>query len=72
MQSSSNPNVPGSDIASNPSAMDLAVRAAFLEAFARELARSAEKETSPSLDSLLDLDLPENGFRPVNRLKGLL
>jgi hypothetical protein len=76
MKSSSDPSIPSSTENAKPDVKDLAIRAAFLEAFARELVRDMPCGGEGAGESTLDdvaatFDLPEDGFRPVNRLAGL-
>ncbi len=50
--------------------IDPAVRAAILEAFARELLRDTEIGEKGIEEPAVEMDLPEDGYRPVNRMAG--
>jgi len=75
MQPSPESSHPSSPSSEDWSALDLAFRAAFLEAFVRELTKDTPVGDAACADLeeglALEWDLPENGYRPVNRLAGL-
>ena len=75
MQPSPESSQPSSPSGEDLSALDLAFRAAFLEAFVRELTKDTPGGDAVSADLeeglTLELNLPENGYRPVNRMAGL-
>ncbi len=78
MKPTSDPQSSSSAPERNAVPMEIAVRAVFLEAFARELVRDtpfatagAGSDDSEMAQISAVLDLPEGGYRPVNRLAGL-